>query len=489
MLHLNPKAIAMFYLDVKECQFTVPKMMDLYKLVLFREGQAYASEAAKAGFSFPKVTEEIPQLIKVCKDYASTLKVPIDDIYVKIKKLFMLKKAYAYAPTESIQRKVVDIKNYQRYEQMTIEEILTRINSLSFLSSMNECVINQDETHFLLAGNNNLTNGIPMPFPLMTKTFKGLRKGETMSFAMPSNSGKSRFVCNVIAYLVFVQKKKVLLISNEMTEDKMRLCLITTIVNCLEIQKQHGQTLKKREAELLALKFRPDKDKKVDVDDEGFILQYEDESREDFLKRLDENSEEFKKTVKATEWISNFKEAALHFVHTADHTNDELRNIILDYYYKEGIEYYFYDTLKTDIENIGNLEELKKTATVLSNLAQKFNIFIGSTLQLAESSTPPLSMNINDIAGSRTVKEVLDNLCLIKEINNTTYDKYEVTSEGEDASEDTYHDLEPPDVSNTKYYACVVDKNRAGSKPKLVFRLNLDYNVWNEVGYLRLKQQ
>jgi hypothetical protein len=53
MLHNNPKAIAMFYLDVKECQFSVPKMMDLYKLVLFREGQAYASEAAKAGFSFP----------------------------------------------------------------------------------------------------------------------------------------------------------------------------------------------------------------------------------------------------------------------------------------------------------------------------------------------------------------------------------------------------------------------------------------------------
>ena len=150
------------------------------------------------------------------------------------------------------------------------------------------------------------------------------------------------------------------------------------------------------------------------------------------------------------------------------------------------MEYYFYDTLKTDIENIGNLEELKKTATVLSNLAQKFNIFIGSTLQLAESATPPLSMNINDIAGSRTVKEVLDNLCLIKEINNTTYDKYEVSDE-EDS--DNYHDLEKPDVSNTKYYACVVDKNRAGAKPKLAFRLNLDYNRWEEVGYLRLKQQ
>jgi len=486
MLHNNPKAIAMFYLDIKECQFSVPKMLDLYKLILFREGQAYASEVAKAGFSFPKVTEEIPQLIKVCKNYANSIKEPIDDIYVKIKKLFLLKKAYVYAPTESIQRKVLDIRNYQRYHEMTIAEIETRVNSLSFLSSMNEAVINEGETHFLLTGNNNLTNGIDLPFPIMTQTFKGLRKGETMSFAMPSNSGKSRFICNLIAYLVFVQQKKVLLISNEMTEDKMRLCLITTIVNSPEIQALHGQVLKKREAELLALKFRPNNNSTEELDKDGFILRKEEETNEEFVERLKANSDEFNKTVKATDWISEWTKSSIFFVHTADHTNDELRNIILDYYYKEGIEYYFYDTLKTDIENIGNLEELKKTATVLSNLAQKFNIFVGSTLQLAESATPPLSMNINDIAGSRTVKEVLDNLCLIKEINNTTYDQYEVSKE-EDSEE--YTDLEKPDVSNTRYYACVVDKNRAGSKPRLVFKLNLDYNRWEEKGYLRLKQQ
>ena len=39
-----------------------------------------------------------------------------------------------------------------------------------------------------------------------------------------------------------------------------------------------------------------------------------------------------------------------------------------------------------------------------------------------------------------------------------------------------------------RYYACVVDKNRAGAKPTLLFRLNLAYNVWEELGYLRLKQ-
>ena len=45
----------------------------------------------------------------------------------------------------------------------------------------------------------------------------------------------------------------------------------------------------------------------------------------------------------------------------------------MNYYYKEGIQYMFYDTLKADTANIGNSDEVKKTATILSNLAQKFN--------------------------------------------------------------------------------------------------------------------
>ena len=266
----------------------------------------------------------------------------------------------------------------------------------------------------------------------------------------------------------------------------MKLCLITTIVNSPEIQALHGQDLYKREAELLALKFRPDEGKDVEIDKEGFIIQRENESRAEFVQRLSEVSTEFNKTVKATDWLETQMANSIFFVYTADHTNDELRDIILDYYYKEGIEYFFYDTLKTDIDNIGNVEEIKKTATVLSTLAQKFEIFIGSTLQLAESSTSPLNMNINDIATSRTVKEVLDNLCLIKEINNSTYDKYEISDE-EDA--ENYKDIVRPKLLNTKYYACVVDKNRAGSKPRLLFRLNLDFNRWEEMGYVRLKQQ
>ena len=146
----------------------------------------------------------------------------------------------------------------------------------------------------------------------------------------------------------------------------------------------------------------------------------------------------------------------------------------------------FYDTLKTDTEHIGNGEEVKKTATILSNLAQDFNIFIGSTLQLTESSTLPINLDVNDLSASRTVKEVLDTLCLIKQIPRNTLDQYEYSLKEVDTK---YFELEKFDDPDVRYYACVVDKNRAGAKPKVLFRLNLAYNSWNELGYLKLKQE
>ena len=88
------------------------------------------------------------------------------------------------------------------------------------------------------------------------------------------------------------------------------------------------------------------------------------------------------------------------------------------------------------------------------------------------------------MAVSRTVKEVLDTLCLIKQIHTEDLDKYEYSLEEVDTK---YYDLKKYKDPDVRYYACVVDKNRAGAKPKVLFRLNLAYNMWEELGYLRLK--
>ena len=70
--------------------------------------------------------------------------------------------------------------------------------------------------------------------------------------------------------------------------------------------------------------------------------------------------------------------------------------------------------MKTDTANIGKGEELKRTATILSNLAQNFGMFIGATMQLSETDTLPINLDINDLAVSRTVKEVLDKILRYK---------------------------------------------------------------------------
>ena len=295
---------------------------------------------------------------------------------------------------------------------------------------------------------------------------------------------KSRFTINLSAYTAFVHKKKVLVISNEMSEEKMKLCLITTVLNNPEIQKLHGQKISKTEGELLEFKFRPNKDAKVNVDEEGFILQEPNETRRQFVERLKTVSDEFNKTIAVTDWVNNQINNSIYFINITDHTNDELQKVIMNYYYKEKIEYVFYDTLKTDTANIGNGEEIKRTATILSNLAQNFNMFICSTLQLTESTTLPINLTVNDLAVSRTVKEVLDTLCLIKQIAREDLDKYEYSLEEVDTK---FYELEKFKNPDVRYYACVVDKNRAGAKPKVLFRLNLAYNVWNELGYLKLK--
>lgn len=480
----NPKAISMYYVVHDDCYFESDDMLNLYKSILFTEGQAYAPQIAKNDFNFAKESSETYKLKSQLREKARKVKYDFEKTYVELRKLFEIRKNYLSNPIKETQKEVVDILKYELYDSMTIQEVKDAIAQIMATEKFKRSILNTNMTDFFITGENSLTTGLELPFPILSSVFKGIRKGETMAYAMPSNSGKSRFTIYLAAYIAFIHKKKVLVISNEMLEEKMKLCLITTVLNNKEIQKLHGQELSKTEGELLEFKFRPDDGENVEIDEDGYVKKREGESQKLFSQRLKEVSTEFRKTIAVTEWLDEQIRNSIYFVNITNHTNDELEKIILNYYYKEKIEYMFYDTLKTDTENIGNGEEIKKTATILSNLAQNLKIFIASSLQLTESNTLPINLNINDLAVSRTVKEVLDTLYLIKQIHNEDLNKYEYSLEEVDTEFFELKKYKDPDV---RYYACVVDKNRAGAKPKVLFRLNLAYNVWEELGYLRLK--
>lgn len=481
----DPKLIVKYYFLFEECFFEDEEVLNIYKSILFTEGAAYAPEVAKNKFNFSKDSEQVYKLKRQLREEAEEEKNDIEKIYVDLKKLFVLRKNYLAIPIKNIQDKVVEIKDYVLYDKMSVEEVKDAVIQVNDTEKFKRAVLNEGLTSFLEMGENNLRNGLALPFPTLTSVFKGVRKGETMAFAMPSNAGKSRFTINLAAHVALVHKKKVLVISNEMSEEKMKLCLITTILNNKAIQNIHGHNLSITEGELLEFKFRPDNKEKVEVDDKGYIIRKPGEKQGDFVKRLLQQSSDFKKTVEVTDWANKEIKNSIYFINITDHTNDELKKVIMNYYYKEHIEYVFYDTLKTDTANIGVAEEIKRTATILSNLAQNFNMYICSTLQLAESNTLPVNLDVNDLAVSRTVKEVLDTLCLLKQINRDTLQNYEYSLNEVDTK---FFDLKKYDDPDVRYYACVVDKNRAGAKPTLVFRLNLAYNVWEELGYLRLKQ-
>ena len=482
----HPKYITKYYFLYDICLFENQELLNVYKSVLFFEGAEYTSELAKKGFNFSKDSADVYQYKQKIKMDVANKKYNMEKIYVDLKKLFIIRKNYLQEPMEEIQNKIADIVNYKLYSHMSVEEVENAIEQIIITKRFKSSVLNTDLTDFLKLGENNLTTGLKLPFPILNSVFKGIRKGETMAYAMPSNSGKSRFTINLAAYTAFVNKKKVLIISNEMSEEKMKLCLITTIINNPEIQKLHGQKLSKTEGEILEFKYRPDDSKNVKVDEDGFILREEGEKQKAFVKRLSEQSSEFNKVIAVTDWVNKQLNNSIYFINITDHTNEELQNVIMNYYYKEQIEYVFYDTLKTDIEHIGSAAEIKKTTTILANLAQNFGMFICSTLQLKETDTLPVNLTINDLSVSGTVKEVLDTLCLIKQIHRDSLENYEYSLNEVDTQYFELKKFKDPDV---RYYACVVDKNRAGAKPTILFRLNLAYNSWEELGYLRLKQK
>ncbi len=485
LLFNNPRAISRFYFLYEDCQFSDNELTNLYKIVLFRDGEQFAPAQAKNKYQLPRETPNTYDLKMKVRRIAAAKEYSLEQVYVKLKKLFILKKNYLVAATEAIREKILEIQNYELYADMTVEEVESALEQITVTTGLSQGRLNEGATQFLLAGDNELSNGISIPFNILSTVFKGLRKGETMTYAMPSNSGKSRFTLNLASYIAYVHKEKVLIISNEMAEDKMKLCMITTILNNPEIQKLHGQEIRVSEGELLELKFRPDKGKKVKCDEKGYILRKEGESQEEFIDRLKKNSTVFNQTLKVTEWVNQQVNNSIYFIHITEHTNEDLRKIIMNYYYKEGIHYMFYDTLKADTANIGNSDEVKKTATILSNLAQKFRIFIASSMQLLESTTLPVNLTVNDMSASKTVKEVLDTLCLIKQISRATINKYEYSDTDQF---DKCYEIDVPKDTDVRFYACVVDKNRAGAKPTVLFKLNLAYNEWHELGYLRLKQ-
>ena len=172
----NPKSISRYYFLYKECYFEDKKILNIYKSILFSEGASYAPEIAKQGFNFSVDSEEVYKLKDKLKRDVRNKDYDREEIYIELKKLFILRKGYVTNPVKNIQDKIVEIRKYKLYKEMSVEEVESAINQVTVTDKFKQTILNKNLTNFIEEGSNNLANGLPLPFPILTQVFKGIRR-------------------------------------------------------------------------------------------------------------------------------------------------------------------------------------------------------------------------------------------------------------------------------------------------------------------------
>lgn len=413
----------------------------------------------------------------------------IESYYEMLKK-YSLVRQFWIRDTKTIMENITKLKDFPT---MKPREILLKMTSE--FGKIYTRLANGEEVKDLTAGCEDYIDakletpeqGLDLPFPIMTQIFQGVRLGQFWAWGMLSNAGKSRFLIRIIAYLAFVLGVKVLIISNEMTEEEMRACLITTTINNPDIQKLHGITLSKNQVDIQNGVYNVDAKyfTRSDVIN-AKLVRKKDETVEDYKKKLEEMSSEYRDIKFITHWIDTKMQDRIKIIETgSDYSDSDLKQIIENTCLAEGINYVFYDTFKSDKDAIGEWAAMKKTATILSEIAKKRNLFIGANIQLTDDANQcmPLELSSSNIANSKQIKHVLDALCLFKEIPYSDFKKY-IYWKGTTDKPKKLYDLAP----EKRYYVCRIDKNRAGIKPDLLFELNLNTNIWEEVGRVGLRK-
>ena len=387
---------------------------------------------------------------------------------------------------------VLSPEDVSRFMRQRAEAIHTKILGDSEIEILN------DKTSDLIDSCLDFPDhGFTIPFKILDDTFLGMQKQTTMAVAAMSNAGKSRFMIHLVAYAALVLKKRVLVLLNEMTVEKMRKALLTTVINNAEYQelyKDHitNKPIFKPEREIVMGEYRDDETGefiKREVDDNGKHV----DTTEEFIEKVRTRSTEYRTIKEITEWIDNETENYIFVKDISSNYSDatlefEIRKAALT----RGIEMFFYDTCKN--ESTGDWYMFKKTVSMLSELCKPLEIFGYLSIQLNDetNSVAPDMMNSSCIAEAKHIKHVLDSLIMMKKISLDDYDKYRYSDRDTDEwgdGKDGKKLIHDEKNNSLQYYCFVVDKNRSGSRPKLLFEVDLNKNVWKECGYIHRIQK
>ncbi len=395
---------------------------------------------------------------------------------------------YGGFSTISELKNIVNINNFPKYKDDLLKNnILKKLKNIGFNTSdkkflemstfdlynyyehqLNEVFINVENDveieDFSITDDyislRNKGEGIGVSFakvlPRLNADIKGLSTKSVNIIAAASGIGKSSIIFGGFILPIIQQGVKVCLISNEQNINEFRDIMITSVM------------------------FREFKYYKL--------------TREK-IRAGKYTDEELSMINKAKEYINLNYAPYLKFVKMYSYSTIKTQKVIKKLA-REGVQHFFYDTFKAEDASANNYAgELVELSKMFFNMADKLDIHVTITMQVAQYMTNQRYLTPNVLSNSKQVVEVASTVMLIRKVWNDEYseEKYDLKpfnlmkdANGNYIKDDSGHGVHEmfslnPDDRNLLLFLA---KNRNGVDDRVyVIKHIANYNVFQELGF------
>lgn len=292
--------------------------------------------------------------------------------------------------------------------------------------------------------------------PLLNFHTLGLHRSNVQIFAGFSGTGKTSFCINSYILPILDQGEKVVIIANEMNKRAWQHILMATILS----QKLNYFGLPRKKQKMGGL-----------------------------------SKEQKDKMIEAKEYYNKHYKGRLKFAKIYDYSTEDVKKIIRKMA-KQGFKYALYDTFKSEDSASANMTgELIESSKQLLQVAEKEDVGIIITMQLAIYMENTRYLTAATLSGAKAVKEVVSELVLTRQIWDDEFngEKYDIKPyRFKKDSSGKYTKIKEEIILKTdkKYMIVFLDKTRNDEGDTcILYQFDGAWNKWTEIGYCNPKHQ
>lgn len=352
---------------------------------------------------------------------------------------------------------VQKVLDHPKFDALTPEDVIDaleyQLNTVATVigGAEDSIILGKEMTFIVQEWRKKPDIGIEIPFPIINKLIRGLRKKKLNLIGMHSGYGKSRTTSKIACYIGIKLGIPILIAANEQDENEWNAMVLSCVIN----NPEFGFDVDLARAG-------------IDGIDETVIV----------TGAYEEGSKEEEIIMKAAQYIE--ENSRIHFLELKKYDENTLKRQIKRHKIK-GCEIAIYDTLKSpDHDWISFV----KTGDMLKEIAQELDISIWGTFQLTDDSLFSELLTSQAISTGKHIKHIADSLMMARPLLRDEYDKYNILiPDGFNGEE-----IIKPNPKEM-YYIVFMDKVRGGrDKDKICLRVDKGKNKWIEEGYFILSE-